>query len=471
MMVGQKFLASGGHKARAFCRSFALRTPMTLAVLTIGVAAANAQSIDETMDMALRSSLSVKADNERQAGAEARLRGSIEAFLPKVGYVNERVLTSKISYSPDYTIPDGAGLDTVARREPNAQGFQASMPLFDGFRRYNNFRSARVGVQAGKYLQLDALQQTYLDAANGYLAIIRDRRIVELRKRQIADISKILERTKVRLSLRDVTQTDVDISESRLLQAQADVEQAQADLQASEVEYKRITGIRPGAMPPPRVPFASVPTSVAELENAVVASNAQLNASRLGVAAARYDAHSKLADVMPQVNLSLSSLEQTHVSAALNSVRDDTVKVQMRVPIYEPGAISSISEANAFARQKSWENADREKRGVAKTTSLYIKYQATRDLIKRADARVKAMQSAVNGAQVERAAGFRTVIDTLNIQNELAETEMARVNLEFTRDSLVFTIAAALSRLGPGHSSPASTQALTKPASLSRSRS
>jgi len=455
---------SGQHKTHAFCRGIASRTAITLGVLTIGVAAVNAQSIDQTMDLALRSSLSVKADNERQAGAEARLRGSVEAFLPSVAYVNERILSSRISYSPDYTIPDAAGLDTVARREPNAQGFQASMPLFDGFLRYNKFRSASVGVQAGKYLQLDAQQQAYLDAANGHLAIIRDRRILELRRRQVADISKIVERTKVRLSLRDVTQTDVDISRSRLLQAQADVEQAQADLQASEVEYKRITGIRPGAMPPPRVPFASVPTSIAELEYAVVASNAQLNASRLGVAAARYDAHSKLSEVMPKVNLSMSSLEQTSVSAALNRVRDDTVKVQMRVPIYEPGALSDISEAAALARQRSWEHADNQKRGVAKATGLYIKYQATRDLIKQADARVKAMQGAVDGAVVERAAGFRTVIDTLNIQNELSETEVARVNLEFARDSLVFTLAATLSRLGPDHrSSPASTQALRKP--------
>ena len=47
------------------------------------------------------------------------------------------------------------------------------------------------------------------------------------------------------------------------------------------------------------------------------------------------------------------------------------------------------------------------------------------------------------------AAGFHTVVDTLNAQNELTEAETVRTNLEFTRDAEVFAIAASLARLGP----------------------
>jgi hypothetical protein len=42
------------------------------------------------------------------------------------------------------------------------------------------------------------------------------------------------------------------------------------------------------------------------------------------------------------------------------------------------------------------------------------------------------------------------VVDILNAQNELTEAELARVTLEFTRDTQVFSIAALLARLGPG---------------------
>ena len=409
------------------------------------------------MKWALRSSFAIPADNERQNAAEAKMRGSVEAFGPTVSYVNESVLTSKYTYAPNYTLPDATGADTVARREPNAQGFMLTQPLFDGFLRLNNFQAARVGVQAGKYLQLDAQQQTYLAASNAYLAIVRDRRIVALRVTQVGDVAKILERTKVRYSMHDTTQTDVNMAESRLIQANADVQQANTNLRASEIEYTRISGTRPGRLAPPRVPYDVLPSSMSELEQAVIAGNPQLQASRLGVVAAGYEARAKVADVLPQVNLYAASMQQTHISAALDKATDNTVKLQMRVPIYEPGAYSRISEAAATARQKWWENADAQKVGVAKISTLYVQYTATRDLIKRADQRVKAMESAVYGIGVERAAGFRTVIDTLNAQNELVVAELIRVELEYQRDSLVYTIAAALSRLTPdGHTVAAS---------------
>ena len=59
------------------------------------------------------------------------------------------------------------------------------------------------------------------------------------------------------------------------------------------------------------------------------------------------------------------------------------------------------------------------------------------------------MQRAVEGYRIEGAAGFHTVVDTLNAQNELTEAETVRTNLEFTRDAEVFAIAASLARLGP----------------------
>ena len=121
-------------------------------------------------------------------------------------------------------------------------------------------------------------------------------------------------------------------------------------------------------------------------------------------------------------------------------------------------AFPHIHEAAALARQKSWETADSQKQDIASATSLYARHQSTIALIGRANARVKTMQRAVEGYRIERAAGFRTVVDILNAQNELTEAELARVTLEFTRDTQVFSIAALLARLGPG-STPATPQA------------
>ena len=64
-------------------------------------------------------------------------------------------MSSKISYSPDVSVLDANGANTTATREPNGYGVQASLPLFDGFKRYNNLRAAQINVDAGRALQLN----------------------------------------------------------------------------------------------------------------------------------------------------------------------------------------------------------------------------------------------------------------------------------------------------------------------------
>ncbi len=86
------------------------------------------------MGMALRSSFDRMADDERQAGMEAKLRGSYEAFLPTVGYAFNHRLDSKITYTPDlFTDPLAPSrTDTLARRQPHSEGSNSPCPSMTG---------------------------------------------------------------------------------------------------------------------------------------------------------------------------------------------------------------------------------------------------------------------------------------------------------------------------------------------------
>jgi outer membrane protein TolC len=415
------------------------------------VSPVRAQSLDQALDLSLRSSISLQSDNARQDVSVARLRGSIDAFMPTVSFVQERILTSKITYSPEITVPTTLGGDSTARSDPNLFAFQASLPLFDGFKRYNNFRSASLGVESGKFLQLEKRQQVLLDTATAYLAILRDRKIVDLRRRQVGDIATIADRTKARFSVRDATLTDVDLANSRLLASQVALDQAMSDLTASNIEFTRLTGVEPTTLAEPRVPIDLIPETADDLRACLLQSNPRIRAARLDATAAGYLAKSQVSDLLPQVNLVALHGRQSNISEALQSATNSTIKVQVRVPIYEPGTFAKIGESNAIARQKSWDALDSEKQSTAAITSLFYTRLSTLTQIGRATARVGAMQKAVKGYQIEQSAGFRTIIDILNARNELTEAQVARVALEFNRDKLTFTLAAALARLGPSH--------------------
>jgi outer membrane protein TolC len=416
----------------------------------VGLAsAACAETIDDAMGWALRSSITTQSDNARQDAAVARLHGSFDAFLPTVSWVQEKILSSKISYSPDFTVLDANGANTTPTHEPDAYGIQASLPLFDGFKRYNNLRAAEISVDAGRHLQLETRQQVLLEAASAYLAVIRDRRIVELRKKQLQDIKVIATRTETRLATHDTTLTDLYIAKSRVVAAQTAIEQSESDLRSSKIEYQRMTGVEPGALPEPHVPDAKIPLGIEEFKRCLVENNPKLIAAQLDARAAGYSAKSALSEVLPKVNLVASYMRQSNISDAVNNATDSTVKVQLRVPLYEPGALPGISETAAIARQKNWEAADYQRQGVASASALYFRRLSIMTQIKSAGDRIKSMQQAVDAIATEQSTGSKTVIDTLNARSELAEAQIAKVNMEFVRDSETFTLAASLGRLGP----------------------
>ena len=410
--------------------------------------AADAETLDDAMGWALRSSIATQADNARQDAAVARLHGSIDVFLPTVSFVQEQILSSKISYSPDLSVLDANGVNTTPTHEPNGYGIQASLPLFDGFRRYNNFRASQISVDAGRQLQLDKRQQVLLDTAEAYLAVIRDRRIVELRRKQLRDISSIAARTETRFSTHDTTLTDVELSKSRVVATGIALEQSLGDLKSSTVEYQRLTGAEPGSLPSPQAPNSKIPPGIEEFQRCLVQNNPKFLAAQLDARAADFTAKAAWSEVMPKVNLVASYMKQSDISAAVNSATDSTVKFQLRVPLYEPGALAGISEASAVARQRTWDAADNQQRGVAAASALYFRRLSTIAQIRSANGRVKSMQQAVDAIQTEQSIGSRTVIDTLNVRNELTEAQIAQSNLEFLRDSQTFTLAASLGRLG-----------------------
>ena len=71
---------------------------------------------------------------------------------PSISWQQQKILNSRYVYSPDIA-PPTTGLDTLARREPDQFGIQATLPLFDGFKRYNSFKAASLGVEGTNSFQ------------------------------------------------------------------------------------------------------------------------------------------------------------------------------------------------------------------------------------------------------------------------------------------------------------------------------
>lgn len=457
--------ASGGRVRAASGRGAARRSvpqglslrgrDLALALLCIGCVGTGplatgglrAQELDDVMHAALRSSLTIRADDARQEAVRNAVWGSVDAFMPSAAWIREDVLHSKITYSPDIPVVPG-GLDTYAREEPDIHGFQVTLPLFDGLRRVNGYRAQRNLFDAGVQTQVGVRQQVLLDAAVASLAVVRDRRVIDLRRAYLKDLTTISRQIEARFAVRDATLTDVALAHSRMLEGQAQLDQSVSDLTTSSIAFSRISGLPPGELGPIRVPDDQVPATPQALHALLLDLNPKLRAARLQATAAQDTARATRSAVLPQLNLFMQHVQEHDVTPSQKHIKDTTVKLQLRVPLYEPGAFPRIGQSAAEATQKVFEVLDGERQADADAQSLFFQRLSIIGQIATASKRIAAVQQAVAGYKVELAAGYRTIVDTLNARAELTGARIALLNLDFERDKATFSLASALARLG-----------------------
>lgn len=430
---------------------FALATMIVLAAAPLA-----AETLDDPMSWSLRSSFELKAESYKVKVAYADVIGGYESFMPTASYNINRILTSQIDYSPSPTsiVNIGNGLNTIQNREPNAYAFAVSLPLFDGFKRYNDLQAARSGFAAAVQTRADREQTVLLNVANAYLAVLRDRAIIALRHRQIAALQSIQLSVSLKSSVHDATIGDEALADSRVEAATAALEQAQADLEADQIEMRRLADVEvsPSAKAPRAEAF--VPTSVSAVVDRVRALNPKILASRLLAESARHSARSAYAAFLPQANLVVTHAELGANSPTYFKTKDTTVLAEIKVPLYTPGEFAGVSKTSAAAQQKFYESLDTERSVVASARTAFTRYRSLVAQVTQAGRRVAQLSRAVDSLRKEQAIGMRTTVDVLNTIDERGEAAVALARLQYERDSAAYSLGAVMNGLGPDKPAP-----------------
>ena len=205
---------------------------------------AGADTLNGALEAAYRNNPSLNAVRAAQRALDENVAIARSAYRPQLNGNLEYGIRSVDGSSGGPTLTASIGVDQT---------------LFDGFRRQNDLRGARAGVFAGQEGLKASTQDTLLAAAQAYVTLVRDRRIVDLRRRNIAFFQGQLDADRTRFEVGEVTRTDVAATEAALAEARADAASAAARVRASEAVYRSVTGQAPGSLAAPRVPAILLP--------------------------------------------------------------------------------------------------------------------------------------------------------------------------------------------------------------------
>ena len=308
-------------------------------------------------------------------------------------------------------------------------GADVSLPLFRGGQVKNGIKAAKARVDAGRASLRAVEGDVFVQAVAAYMDVRLNRDIVELNRNQVRVLDTNLQATSDRFEIGDVTRTDVAQSEARLQLAQANLASAEGRLASAVETFREVIGVLPGdlAAPPPLPPL---PQTAAEAVQIALAYNADFDAVIANAQAARYDTRAAKGARLPSLSAVgsgtyLNALG-SNPSAIPNTGTSTSVGLSSRIPIYQGGAPSArIRQAQAFEAQLLERQVAVERAVVADARSAYASYEAAQRAIAANETAVEANELALEGTQLENSIGSRTILEVLNAEQELLNSQVS----------------------------------------------
>ncbi len=323
-----------------------------------------------------------------------------------------------------------------------------NQPIFRGFRTINAIRGAEADVEAGREDLRTTEQQVLLQAVTAYMDVFRDMAILKLRQNNQRVLEEQLRATRDRFQVGEVTKTDVAQSEARVAGAISDVSAARSNLESSRATYQQIIGNPPMGVSDPGAPNRLLPKGQDEALAIANGENPSLLAAIFRERSQDHAVKQIKGELLPEVSLQASYTKGLDPQVGIQESDDTTVTLNTTIPLYEAGQVSArirqAKETQSQLRQLIDQAREQVRADVISTWGQYI---AAKSVVTSAQSQVDANRVAVAGVREEEKVGQRTVLDVLNQEQELLNSEVSLVTAK--RDTVVaaYTVLQAIGRL------------------------
>jgi len=318
-------------------------------------------------------------------------------------------------------------------------GVDITYPLFSGGAVKNSVRAAETRVEAGRATLRAVEGDLFTQAVAAYMDVIRDRAIVELNQNNVKVLDTNLQATQDRFQIGDLTRTDVAQSEARLSLGRSQLATAQGRLVGSEATYRQIVGHAPGVLAPPP-PLPPLPKTADEAVQIALANNPDLVAISRQAVASGYDVNVARAGRLPTLGAVASGDYVNQITGGTNGLNRagtaTSIGLSANIPLFQGGLPAArIRQAQAAQGAVLEQVVGTERAVVQAARSAFANYDAAQRAIQANTVAVQANQLALEGNRAEQGVGTRTIIEVLNAEQELLNSQVLLVTAK--RDAYV----------------------------------
>ncbi len=319
-------------------------------------------------------------------------------------------------------------------------GVTVSYPLFNGGSVKNSVRAAETRDLAGRATLTAVEGDVFSQAVGAYMDVIRDRAIVELNENNVKVLSTNLEATRDQFQIGDLTRTDVAQSEARLQLGRAQLATAQGTVTGSEATYRQDIGHPPGTLAPPP-PLPPLPTTADEAVRIALSNNPDLVSIAQQEIASGYDVKVARASRLPTLSAEATGSYDNNLpgnapAGVPNTGTQIGIGLGATIPLFQGGLPAArIRQAQAQQGQLREQVVGTERAVVQATRAAFATYDAAQRAIQAQTVAVQADELALEGTRAEQTVGTRTILDVLNAEQELLNSQVSLVTAK--RDAYV----------------------------------
>jgi adhesin transport system outer membrane protein len=335
-------------------------------------------------------------------------------------------------------------------RDRASGGVTVTQNLFDGFEGQSERRRQGERVNSARNRVADAANSIALRTTQAYLEVQRSAAVVEVAHRNVAAHAEILARVRNRSDGGGGSPVDVNVASARIEAARAFLAEAQARNRDADTLYRAVVGKAPGRLQAVQAPIKALPRTVeiavaeaVQIAPSVVAALADTRAAEASIDTARSRFYPRLdAQVGLDANYGLYNRDRSRYDASALLV--------LRQNLYR-GGIDTARVAEARERSYEARDAAENARRVVEREVRFA-WSAIQSAQARRTALAKQLEQnrlAFGGYVQQYELGQRTLIDILDIQNEMFISQTNMVTEDFSGRYSVFRVLAGIGRLLP----------------------
>lgn len=423
---------------------------LALAGIFVAPAPSFAETLIDALSAAYQYSPTLDAERARQRARDEDISRANAGYRPDISAstsVGRETSWSKSPIRGNSSFENSAFGHTL--NSPRGYSFDAVQPVFTGFQVTNAVNSAEATDRAGRETLRQTEQQVLLDAVTAYGDVVRDQAIVKLNENNLKFLDAELQATQDRFNVGEVTKTDVAQAQARRALGQSDLDLARANLKSSRAIFEQVIGHPPAKLAEPNPNTRLVPHSVTEAVAIGTKENPQVVQALYSEQAARFDVDKIRGELLPQAQIEANWTDTFDPQDLIDRTSTASFVGRVNIPIYPAGGEVYARLRQAKHTHISLLQQIEEARSLAQSqvVQAWSQLQGFKAQSESDRASITANTTALEGVKEEERVGQRTLLDVLNAQQELLQSQ---VNLETTKRNILvasYTVVSAIGRL------------------------